>query len=103
MAAEKILRKLVFLVLAGLLALCGCAHQYLVKLTNGDIIAAATKPKLVGTNYYFRDISGQDDLVPKSRVAKISSGKIVEEEQPPPASKPFKPKKQKHWYFLWLA
>jgi hypothetical protein len=103
MTAKTIKPKLALSLLTALLALCGCAHQYLVKLTNGDIVAAATKPKLVGTNYYFRDISGQDDLVPRSRVAKISAGKFVEEEQRPPASKPFKPKKQKHWYFLWLA
>jgi hypothetical protein len=38
--------------------------------------------------------------IPESRVVKIKAVSVVKEE--PPQS-PAKPKKPRHWYFLWLA
>jgi hypothetical protein len=85
-----------------LAVLSGCAsHQYLLKLSDGAQVIAVTKPKLQGNDYYFTDDSGQQDVVPKSRVVKVQAISLVKEEQPAP--KPTTPKKLKHWYFLWLA
>ena len=86
--------------LFGLVFLCGCMHQYLLKLNNGDEIFARTKPKLQGTNYFFTDRSGSPCAIPQSYVAKIRAVNVVED-KPKPATPP--PKKPKHWYFLWLA
>jgi hypothetical protein len=70
-------------------------------LSNGDQTILLTKPKLQGTNYHFAGADGVGYVIPKSRVVKIKaiSARAVEEKPVSPA----KPKKPKHWYFLWLA
>jgi hypothetical protein len=94
-----------FALLAGLVGLGGCAHQYLMKLNDGDQIISASKPKLQGTNYHFTDGTGAKYAIPKSRVVKIRAVSVVKEEEKPASapSPPLTPKKPKHWYFLWLA
>jgi hypothetical protein len=86
--------------LVGLVCFCGCAHQYLLKLNNGDELFALTKPKLQGTNYFYTNRVGSPCAIPRIYVAKIRAVTVVEE-KPKPATPP--PKKPKHWYFLWLA
>ena len=81
--------------------LCGCANQYLMKLSNGDHILAFSKPKLKGTSYQFTDEMGGKHTIPQNRVVKIKSVSVVKEEAKPLT--PTKPKNPKHWYFLWLA
>jgi hypothetical protein len=82
--------------------LCGCAHhQYLLQLDNGGQVIAVTKPKLQDGIYHFTDDSGQRDVIPKGRVVKIHAITLVNDEKPSPKSTA--PKKQRHWYFLWLA
>jgi hypothetical protein len=44
--------------LAGLLLLTGCAHGYILTLSNGGSIHTGSKPKLVNGFYYFKDASG---------------------------------------------
>jgi hypothetical protein len=90
--------------LVGLVALCGCAHQYLITLRNGDQILCRDQPKLQGTTYHFTDRTGGKDVIAQSRVLKVRAVSVVNAEQKPaiPAS-PVKPKKPRHWYFLWLA
>lgn len=95
-------RKLVSTLLLSLTVLCGCAHQYLLELSNGGRVFSRSKPIPQGTNYYFTDISGEEHLIPQSRVVKIKTISVVKEEQKVPSS-PAKPKKARHWYFLWLA
>ena len=41
------------MLLVSLAVLCGCAHHYLMKLSDGDQIISISKPKLQGTNYDF--------------------------------------------------
>ena len=101
MGSSSMKRRWVLMSLVSVTFLCGCAHhQYLVQLTNGAQVVAVTKPELKNGNYHFTDDSGQNDMVPKSRVVKIRAVSIVEENKPSPT--PTGPKKSKHWYFLWL-
>jgi hypothetical protein len=99
MCATRIKRNLALTLLVSLAVLCGCAHQYLVKISDSDQIISLSKPKLQGTNYYFRDDMGEH-VIPQSRVVKIETISVVKEEEKPPS--PPKPKKPRHWYFLWL-
>jgi len=93
--------KLALTVLASLALLCGCAHQYLMKLSNGDQLISLSKPKHVGTSYHFTDTSGIAHVIAQSRVIKVERVSPAKEEEKP--SSPASPKKPKHWYFLWLA
>jgi len=101
MCAPSIKRKLAFTLLVSLAVLCGCAHEYLIKLGNGDQIISVSKPKPQGTSYHFTDDSGMEHVIPQSRVVKIETVSVVKKEETPLS--PAKPKKPKHWYFLWLA
>ena len=94
-------RRLAFTLLLSLGVLCGCAHEYLMELRNGGQVISRSKPIPRGTNYYFTDISGEEHLIPQSRVMKIKTVSVVKEENKP--SSPPKPKTRRHWYFLWLA
>ena len=101
MSAKRIKVNLALTLLVSLAALCGCAHRYLMKLSNGDHIISVSKPKLEGTNYHFRDDLGQECVIPRSRVVNIETGAVVAEEKKTVA--PTTPRKARHWYFLWLA
>ena len=102
MCASRIKRKLASSLLVSLAVLCGCAHQYLIKIDNGDQIISASKPRLQGTHYHFTDDTGMECVMPQSRVVKIKTLSAVKEEKEKPLS-PVPPKKPKHWYLLWLA
>ena len=93
--------RLALTLLAGLAALSGCAHRYLMKLTDGQQMIAISKPRLEGGNYHFRDEQGLECAIPKSRVAVIVTGAVEKEEKQPAA--PAAPKKTRHWYLLWLG
>jgi hypothetical protein len=101
MCAPRIQLKLALVLLVSQAVLCGCAHQYLIKLTNGDQLLAFSKPKLQAGNYHFTGEMGGKNIIPQNRVVKIKTVSVVREEAKPLA--PAKPKQPKHWYFLWLA
>ena len=101
MGTIRIKRALTLSLLVSLTALCGCAHRYLMKLSNGAQMISISKPKLQGANYHFRSEAGTECVIPKSRVVKIETGAVVKEEKKKPA--PTGPKKPKHWYYLWLG
>jgi len=93
-----------FALLVGLVGLCGCAHQYLMKLSDGDEIISFSKPKRQGASYHFTDSAGVKHVIPTSRVVKIRGVAVAKEEEKPTAPvSPVRTKKPKHWYFLWLA
>jgi hypothetical protein len=65
-----------------LLSCSGCAHQYVMKLTNGMKISTPSKPKLRGSTYYFKDAKGQE----QSMAAEDNKFQVT-------------PPKKKHWYW----
>jgi len=88
--------------LIGLITLTGCAHHYVMKLTNGAQITTASKPKLKEGIYYFNDAKGEGHAVAAARVREIAPASVAQQEDKP---KPMKsdPQKKRKWYLLWLA
>jgi hypothetical protein len=78
-----------------IISLSGCAHQYTMKLTNGVSITSVGKPKLRGSNYYYKGPRGEEQVIPQSRVLEIEPTSMAVEEN---KFKPTEPKK-KHWYW----
>jgi hypothetical protein len=91
------MRKLTLILSVGVLLVCGCAHEYVMKLSNGTKLTTASKPELKGGHYYFKDATGQINVVPQSRVLEIEPASMAEEED-----KFTPPKQQKsHWWKFW--
>jgi hypothetical protein len=84
----------------GLLAWCGCAHTYVMKLNNGAQVVSQEKPKFANGAYHYKDSAGKERSMPASRVREIEPASIAKDEQ-----QTFKPTihKKHHWYFLWIA
>lgn len=87
------MKKLLLFLLA--MSLSGCAHQYVMKLTNGVTITSSSKPKLRGANYYYKGPRSEEQVIPQSRVLEIEPASMAKEEN---KFKPTEPKK-KHWYW----
>ena len=86
----------------GLIALTGCAHQYVMRLDNGSEITTASKPQLKEGTYSFRDAKGEEQFVAAGRVREVAPASVAAKEK---KAKPFKsePPKKRKWYLLWLA
>ena len=65
---------------ASLAVLCGCAHTYVMKLSNGVQITTPHKPKLKGSDYYYKDALGRENKIAQSRVVEIAPASMVAEE-----------------------
>ena len=85
----------------GLIALTGCTHQYVMRLSNGADITTASKPKLKEGIYSYKDAKGEENFVPASRVREIAPASVAKKENKTPPLKSAPQKKK--WYFLWLA
>ena len=88
--------------LIGLIALTGCAHHYVIKLSSGAQITTASKPKLKEGIYYFKDTKGEEHALAGARVREIAPASVAQQEDKPKPMKSESPKKRK-WYLLWLA
>ena len=66
------MNKFGFLLLISLTLLCGCARNYVVTLDNGRRLTTASKPKLKGGNYVYKDATGRQAMVPAARVREIA-------------------------------
>ena len=77
------------------LSLCGCAHQYVMKLTNGATLTTANKPKLKGSVYYYKGPHGEMQAVQQGRVMEIEPASMAKEEKQFKPAQPYK----KHWYW----
>jgi len=91
------MKKLILFLFLAAWLVCGCAHQYVMKLSNGMKVTTASKPELKGANYYFKDATGQVNVIPQSRVLEIEPASMAEEEN---KFTPAKPKKS-HWWKFW--
>ena len=91
------MKNLSWILYLGLLLVCGCTHQYVMKLGNGTRVTTASKPQLKGSNYYFKDATGQINAVPQSRVLEIEPASMAAEEDKFTPSKP----KKSHWWKFW--
>jgi len=88
--------------LIGLITLTGCAHHYVMKLTNGAQITTASKPKLKDGTYRFKDAKGEEQLVPAFVVREVAPASVAQRESKSQPMK-FKSEKKRKWYLLWLA
>ncbi len=87
--------------LAGLLALSGCARNYVLKLNNGATITTASKPRLQDGSWRFKDAKGEDHYVPSGSVREVAPASAVSKETKPQPVKG--PPRKRHWYLLWLG
>jgi len=76
------LGKLLLVLLGGVFLLSGCARHYVMKMSNGVSIITASKPRLKGARYYYKDASGRETWVAQSRVLEIEPASMAKEEQP---------------------
>jgi hypothetical protein len=94
-------RSLFSVLLAAICAglICGCASQYVMKLSNGTQIITANKPKLKGATYYYKDATGKVNTLPQSRVVEVEPASMASEEEA--ATKPHYREPKKHWWQFW--
>ena len=89
--------------LIGLIALTGCAHHYVMKLSNGTEITTATKPKLKDGVYQFKDAKGEEHFLPLTRVREVAPASMAQREDKPQTIRVEGPPKKRKWYLLWLG
>ena len=93
-------RPILSLLVAGLM-LCGCTSHYVIRLSNGQEVITASKPKVVGGSYHYKDAHGNEHTISRGRVQAIEPASMARDEYRSP--QPVQSKPKKHWYFLWLA
>src|SRR2546421_8933964 len=83
--------------LSMVLILCGCAHSYVMKLTNGVQITTPRKPRLEGSSYHYKDAMGRDNVISQSRVLEIEPASMAADQSKftPPSPR------KKHWWHFW--
>jgi hypothetical protein len=100
--ALKNLKKIIYPLLLGAFVLSGCASQYVIRLNNGMDITAASKPKLDGAVYRFKDAKGEERVVSRGRVIEIEPASLARAEKKPKSVPTGSTPHKRHWYFLWL-
>lgn len=64
-------------ILAGLLLLAGCSHNYVIVRSDFSRLYVNNKPKYRDGYYYFKDANGQPDRIPAGRVREVSPADMV--------------------------
>lgn len=98
---QNVMNKIALPLLLGVLVGAGCAQHYTIKMSNGSTITTASKPKLQGSYYHFKDATGQDNVVPQGRVMLIEPTSMASEEKKQFQSKTSYPTPKKHWWQFW--
>ena len=79
---QCLMKKSAWVLLIAIVLLTGCAHSYVITLTNGSQIYTDSKPHLDRNSYYYKDIKGRDCYIPAGRVREIAPASMVKEEKP---------------------
>lgn len=69
-----------------------------MKLNTGIQITTASKPKLKGPTYYFKDANGHLDSLPQGRVVEIEPASMAAKET---SFKVRYPSPKRHWWQFW--
>lgn len=85
-----IMNRFALFLLMCLAGLTGCAHQYVMKLSNGVNVTTANKPKLKNGYYSFKDAAGRENRISQGRVMEIEPASMATEDKD--RFKPPKPK-----------
>lgn len=80
------MKRLPLLLVFGVLAMTGCAHHYVMRMTNGMQVTTASKPVLKNGMYFYKDASGKEQSMPSGRVVEIQPASMAKAEK-----EPFKP------------
>ena len=96
------MKKTTLPILIGMIALTGCAHHYVIRLSNGTEITTASKPQLREGVYQFKDAKGEEHFVPLTRVREVAPASMAQKEDRPQPLKVQAPPKKRKWYLLWL-
>jgi hypothetical protein len=80
------MKRLALLLALGPLLLTGCAHQYVIRMTNGMQVTTASKPVLKNGVYVYKDATGSQQSMPAGRVVEIQPASMARAEK-----EPFKP------------
>ena len=93
--------KVLRLLFLGLLVLTGCAHEYVMTMSNGVKLTTASKPVLKQGRYVYKDTQGRQQFVPEGRVRQIEPASMAHEEEKAIQFKPSSggEQKKKHWYW----
>lgn len=75
------MNRIAFLLLVCVSVLTGCAHQYVIKMSNGTKLMTASKPKLKHGYYTFNDALGKENRVPQGRVVEIAPASMAAEDK----------------------
>lgn len=78
-----IMKRLALLLGFGPLLLSGCAHQYVMKMTNGVQITTASKPVLKNGMYVYKDAMGNQQTMPAGRVVEIQPASMAKSDKEP--------------------
>jgi len=98
---KLLMKKTIFPFVIVLASLCGCAHQYVVKLTNGTELSAPSKPRLKGANYHYKDAQGREVVIAQSRVMEIQPESMAAEDKKLQQEKLKYKEHKKHWWQFW--
>ena len=63
-----------------LLLFCGCAHSYVMKMSNGSKVVTASKPKLKNGFYVYDDAKGQQHTVSQARVLEVEPASMAKDD-----------------------
>jgi len=69
------------LILLSLLSLTGCAHHYVMRLSNGMQVTTTSKPHLDKGMYHYKDARGKKMSMSAGRVVEITPASMAEEQQ----------------------
>jgi hypothetical protein len=88
--------------LVGVTLLTGCAHSYVLRLTNGSEITTASKPHFKDGTYYFKDAKGEEQWIMAASVSEIAPASVAKAENKSSPTR-LKSNKKRKWYLLWLG